>query len=116
DWWRADKFHLPVTRISKPVELPRVCVLALDDSAGSGVRVPIRGRTSAELLLVNTYRPEYLDAAGRRRDHFHDCMRLASETEVEWLRRSPDPRHLPATAAAIVDELRHWGCRDLACS
>jgi len=58
------------------------------------------------LLIANTYRVEYLDAANRRDAHFRDCIRLASAIDLVWLRREADSARLPATAAQIMAELR----------
>lgn len=106
DWWRADKFHVPVGDVDGPVRLARLYVLEGDPMAGDGEAELLRGREAARVLIANTFRVEYLDAAKRRDTHFQDCMRLASAVEVVRFRRAIDPALLPATAAQIVADLR----------
>jgi len=105
DWWRADKFHVPADDVKSPVPLQRLYVLAADPDAGDGERERLKGRSAAGALIANTFRVEYLDAAGRRDSHFRECIRLASAIEVVRLRRAVDPARLPSTAAQIVGEL-----------
>jgi hypothetical protein len=81
-------------------------VLGTDATAGDGEYAPLRGQVAASVLIANTYRVEYLDAANRRNPHFRDCIRLASEIDVVWLRREAGAARLPATAAAIMQRLR----------
>jgi hypothetical protein len=107
DWFRAEKFHLPADDVQTSIPLARLFVLGTDCDAGDGEYAPLRGREAAGALIANTYRVEYLDAANRRDAHFRDCIRLASAIDVVWLKREPGSERLPATAAAIMQELRH---------
>jgi hypothetical protein len=107
DWFRAEKFHLPADGVQTSIPLARLFVLGTDCDAGDGEYAPLRGREAAGALIANTYRVEYLDAANRRDAHFRDCIRLASAIDVVWLKREPGSARLPATAATIMQELRH---------
>jgi hypothetical protein len=107
DWFRAEKFHLPADDVQTSIPLARLFVLGTDPGAGDGEYAPLRGREAAAALIANTYRVEYLDAANRRDSHFRDCIRLASAIDVVWLKRERGSARLPATAAAIMQELRH---------
>jgi hypothetical protein len=106
DWLRAEKFHLPADDVQTSIPLSRLFLLDTDPAAGNGEYAPLRGRVAAALLIANTYRVEYLDAANRRDAHFRDCIRLASAIDLVWLRREADSARLPATAAQIMAELR----------
>jgi hypothetical protein len=106
DWFRAEKFHLPSDDVQTSIPLTRLYVLGTDATAGDGEYAPLRGQVAASVLIANTYRVEYLDAANRRNAHFRDCIRLASEIDVVWLRREAGAARLPATAAAIMQRLR----------
>ena len=106
DWFRAEKFHLPADDVQTSIPLARLFVLDTDAAAGDGEYAPLRGQVAAAALIANTYRVEYLDAAKRRDAHFRDCIRLASAIDVVWLRREAGAERLPATAAAIMRELR----------
>jgi hypothetical protein len=107
DWFRAEKFHLPADDVQTSIPLGRLFVLGTDPAAGDGEYAPLRGREAAGALIANTYRVEYLDAANRRDAHFRDCICLASAIDVVWLKREPGSARLPATAATIMQELRH---------
>jgi len=106
DWFRAEKFHLPADDVQTSIPLARLFVLDTDAAAGDGEYAPLRGQVAASVLIANTYRVEYLDAANRRDTHFRDCIRLASAIDVVWLRREAGAERLPATAAALMRELR----------
>jgi hypothetical protein len=107
DWFRAEKFHLPADDVQTSIPLVRLFVLGTDPAAGDGEYAPLRGQVAAGALIANTYRVEYLDAANRRDAHFRDCIRLASAIDVVWFKREPGSARLPATATAIMRELRH---------
>ncbi len=106
DWFRAEKFHLPADDVQTSIPLARLFVLDTDAAAGNGECAPLRGQVAASVLIANTYRVEYLDAANRRDTHFRDCIRLASAIDVVWLRREAGAERLPATAAAVMRGLR----------
>src|ERR1700730_6360467 len=107
DWFRAEKFHLPADDVQTSIPLARFFVLGTDCDAGDGEYAPLRGREAAGALIANTYRVEYLDAAHRRDAHVRYCIRFASAIDVVWLKREPGSARLPATATAIMRELRH---------
>jgi hypothetical protein len=113
DWSRAEKYHVPADdEAGAAVALTRLYILSPDETAGAGKCEKLNGRRAANALIANTYRSEYLDAAGRRSTHFRDCIRLASEIEVVGLRRARDPALLATTAARIVGPLRSTGRDD----
>ena len=107
DWWRAEEFHVPADDVScAAVPLVRLYVLGSDETAGSGECERLRGHRAANAVFANTYRNEYLDVAGRRNDHFYDCVRLASQIEIVSLLRASNPVLLSATAAEIVGHFK----------
>jgi hypothetical protein len=107
DWFRAEKFHLPADDVQTSIPLARLFVLGTDCDAGDGESAAAGATGIAGALIANTYRVEYLDAANRRDAHFRDCIRLASAIDVVWFKREPGSARLPATATAIMRELRH---------
>jgi len=114
DWLRAHKFHLPTDEVKTPIPLAALYVLEIDSDAGDGDYVPLKGTAAAKLLIANTYRVEYLDAARRRETHFQDCIRLASAIDVASLKREAAAVRLPTTAARILGDLRQKSARALA--
>jgi hypothetical protein len=114
DWFRAEKFHLPANDVKSPVPLEAIYVLDIDESAGDGKYISLKGQVAAACLIAHTYRVEYLDAASRRETHFQDCIRLASTTDVVLLKRESAGVRLPATAARIMSLLRENPARALA--
>lgn len=103
DWWRAEKFHMPVDGHSAALPLTRVYLLADDEKAGDGEFELLKGARALSALIEHTYRVEYLDTAARRDAHFHDCARLAETVDVVRLARARDPQRLPRTAALVRD-------------
>ena len=105
DWARAEKFHVPADelQVKQPVELSRVLVVEDDEDAGVGIMSALSGAEAVSALIENTYRPEYLDFAQRRRAHFSDCVRLTRRTSVMRLRRQRDRIQLMKTAAMLMD-------------
>jgi hypothetical protein len=105
DWARADKFHVPAgaKTVTEPVRLSRIFVLEDDaDPDAGGIKI-ISGSEALSELIQNTYRPEYLDLAGRRAAHFADCVRLTGLTTVARLRRRRDAADLGRTALMLMD-------------
>jgi hypothetical protein len=107
DWARAEKFHVPSDNfiVERQVRLVGIFILDNDEEAGAGVLTPLSGTTAAWELIRNTYRVEYLDALGRRSDHFAECARLAGLLPVAKLARRRDKGQLNATAAMLVSQL-----------
>lgn len=97
DFFRADKFHLPVSDRFwiDPVPLRHVYFLrfAAEDSAPSVEDIsPAYG---VHLIRNNTYRFQYISGLGLTRSHFLDCVRLARQARLRYLNR---PRRLAALA------------------
>jgi hypothetical protein len=105
DWYRAEKFHLPADRASEPLPLVRIYVLEPDDAAGAGMFDHLTGALAAEAIIANTYRIQYVDAAGRRALHFRQCAELANSVEVVRLRRIRGAEQLQSTAALVIADL-----------
>src|SRR5262245_24421695 len=106
DWYRAEKFHMPAERSgNEPLPLGRIYILAPDDSAGAATFDRLTGALAAEAIIANTYRIEYVDAAGRRAAHFRQCAELANSAEVVRLRRVRGPGQLQTTAALVIADL-----------
>jgi hypothetical protein len=114
DWYRADKFHMPVDHAEERMPLDRLYVLEPDDAAGPGKLSRLTGAFAANAIIVNSYRIEYLEAAGRRDLHFQQCTELARTIEVVRLSRSRDLKHVQTTAALVIADLeaRSTGKRD----
>lgn len=84
----ADKFDVPLPRITavrSDVELAGVYVLEKGDSFS--IR-PMRGLDAGEALFANTYRGNYLPAAGEVQTHWRTCIRLARQTPLFQLTRA----------------------------
>lgn len=105
DWARAEKFHVPAGHlvVTEPVQLARIFVLDADENAGAGITAALSGAEAVSELIQNTYRPEYLDIAGRRAVHFTDCIRLSAQTPVVRLRRHRDKAWLMKTVEMLRD-------------
>jgi hypothetical protein len=114
DWYRAEKFHMPVDHAKAPLRLDRLYVLEPDDAAGPGKRTRLTGARAANAIIANSYRVEYLEAAGRRDLHFRQCTELAKTIEVVRLDRSRDLARVRATAALVIADLdaRSTGTQD----
>jgi hypothetical protein len=105
DWLRAEKFHMPVDHAGAPMQLDRLYILEPDDAAGAGNFNRLTGARAANAVIANTYRLDYLDAAGLREPHFRQCAQLAKSIEVVQLRRGRDLDRLQTTAALVVAHL-----------
>jgi hypothetical protein len=105
DWYRGEKFHVPAEHAGQPLPLVRIYILAADDAAGAGAFDRLGGTLAAEAIIANTYRIEYVDAAGGRARHFQQCAGLANAIEVVRLRRIRGPEQLQSTAALVVADL-----------
>lgn len=108
DWLRADKFHLPVHEDIAKSSVPLRCVYVLGDNDQSGAASiePVGGAAAAAMLIANTYRVEYLDAAAQRHHHFESSTRLARSVSVRALNRRRDLSQIAATVAAVLDDAR----------
>jgi hypothetical protein len=104
DWFRAEKFHLPMSEelVEGPLPLARVYVLEDDAEAGAARIETIGGATAAAALIAHTYRVQYLDAAAQRPTHFAASARLVGKVGVRRLARRRDPAYLRMTAAAVL--------------
>jgi hypothetical protein len=107
DWFRADKFHLPIVDrlIHSPVPLNRVYVLADDDNAGAGRIEPMTGVLAAVALIAHTYRAEFLESVEQRPAHFAASIRLANAVSVRWLARYRELAQVKETVLAIFADL-----------
>jgi hypothetical protein len=110
DWFRAEKFLLPMADhlVSEPLPLRRVYVLSDNPEAGPGPGriTPLGGAAAAANLIVNTYRVEYLDPMAQRPNHFAIAARLASAINVRLLARRRDLTQVGATVEAVLADLR----------
>jgi hypothetical protein len=108
DWFRADKFHLPicVQRSERPLPLSRIYVLAEDDDAGPGRIEPIKGAAAAAALIVHTSGIEKLVGMSDRPGHFAMTAQLAAKISVRLLARRRDLAHVATTAAAVLTDLQ----------
>jgi hypothetical protein len=104
DWFRAEKFHLPMSEelVEGPLPLARVYVLEDDAEAGAARIETIGGATAAAALIAHTYRVQYLDAAAQRPTHLAASARLVGKVGVRRLARCRDPAYLRRTAAAVL--------------
>jgi hypothetical protein len=98
DYFRADKFHLPVSERFwiDPVPLRHIYFLrfAADDLAPAVEDInPAHG---VPLIRNNTYRFQYISGLGLTRSHFLDCVKLARHAQLHFLDR---PRRHAAMAA-----------------
>jgi hypothetical protein len=104
DWYRADKFHLPVEFVSKTLPLARLFVLEHDDTAGVAQFQRLTGARAIDAIIANTYRLELVDVAGGRVSHFRQCAGLAQQIEVIALRRGRRTEHLALTALRVLSQ------------
>jgi hypothetical protein len=104
DWFRAEKFHVPVESVKTPLPLTRLYVLERDETAGVGQVKRLTGALAIDAIIANTYRIELIELTGGREWHFQQCARLAQAIEVVELRRNYSPENLSLTAVRIISE------------
>ena len=108
DWYRADKFHVPVADnfATAPLPLTHFYALVSDEAAGSGVFERLRGSAALDTLLVNTYRLESLDDGEQRARHFQALAKLERGLEVWRFRRARDLARVGESARRIRERHR----------
>lgn len=109
DYFREDKFLVPVADTGAEQELPltRIYVLEQDETAGEGVFERLTGATAITALISNSAGwIRSLDITGRRAGHFKNCQQVVNSAEIVRLKRRCDPALLPATAARIAAQFQ----------
>jgi hypothetical protein len=99
DWFRAEKFHVPVAHAQTPLPLARVCVLEHDEAAAVGQFRRLAGAHALNAIMINSFPPEYFEMCAGRESHFQRCAALARTIEVFELRQNRNPETLRSTAA-----------------
>jgi len=88
DWFRAEKFHVPVTYAQTPLPLARLCVLEHDEAAAIGQFRRLAGAHALNAIVTNSFPPEYFETHDGRESHFQQCAVLARTIEVFELRQN----------------------------
>jgi hypothetical protein len=99
DWFRAEKFHVPVTHAQAPLPLARLCVLEHDEAAVVGQFRRLSGAHALNAIMTNSFPPEYFETCDGRESHFQQCAALARTIEVFELRQNRNLESLRSTAA-----------------
>jgi hypothetical protein len=106
DWFRADKFHLPIADRSVDMPVPLRRVYVLDEHAEPDPRIePITGTAAVAALIVNTYGIRYLRDEAQRASHFKAVARLAGAVEVRRLLRRRDLGEVGRSADLVLSEI-----------
>jgi hypothetical protein len=105
DWFRSEKFHVPVEYADSPLPLARLYVLKKDDATGAAELTRLTGGLAMNAIIANTYRTELIELIGGRGWHFHQCAELAKSIEIFELRRDNSLGGLSLTASRIRSEL-----------
>jgi hypothetical protein len=105
DWFRSDKFHVPVEYANVPLPLARLYVLKKDDTSGAAEFKRLTGALAIDAIIGNSYRMEFIELIGGREWHFQYCAMLAQTIEVFELRRNNSLGTLSLTASRIKSEL-----------
>jgi hypothetical protein len=98
DFFRADKFHLPVSDHFwiDPVPLRHVYFLRFAAESAKPAVEDIESAQGVHLIRNNTYRFQYISGLGLTRSHFLDCVKVARHARLHYLDR-------PRRHAAIAD-------------
>lgn len=98
DYFRADKFHLPVSDRFwiDPVPLQHIYFLRFVEDAAAPSIEDIHSAHGVHLIRNNTYRFQYISGLGLMRSHFLDCVKLARHAQLHFLDR-------PRRHAAMTD-------------
>jgi hypothetical protein len=99
DWFRAEKFHVPVTHAQTPLPLARLCVLEHDEAASVGQFRRLTGAHALNAIVTNSFPPEYIEMNDSREAHFQQCAALARTIEIFELRQNRNLESLRSTAA-----------------
>lgn len=99
DWFRAEKFHVPVTHAQTPLPLARLCVLEHDEAAAVGRFRRLTGARALNAIVTNSFPAEYFEASDNRDSHFQQCAALAKTIEIFELRQNRNLESLRSTAA-----------------
>jgi hypothetical protein len=99
DWFRAEKFHVPVTHAQTPLPLARLCVLEHDETAVVGQFRHLTGAHALNAIVTNSFPFEYFDITDNRESHFQQCAALARTIEIFELRQNRNLESLRSTAA-----------------
>ena len=104
DWFRAEKFHVPVTYAQTPLPLARLCVLEHDEAAAIGQFRRLAGAHALNAIVTNSFPPEYFETHDGRESHFQQCAVLARTIEVFELRQNRNLESLRSTVAMAKRE------------
>lgn len=104
DYFRADKFHVPVPERFwiDPVPLRHVNVLQFSAAVTRPRIEEVSPASAVVLLRDNTYRYQFISGLGLTRQHFLDCARLARCTGVHILLR-PERHSVLAECQALIE-------------
>ena len=108
DYFRADKYHLPVSGrfYSDPVLLRHINILQFSEARSAPHIVDIPPAQAVPMLRDNTYRYQYISALGLTQSHFLDCVRLARDAGVHILSRPNQHEALPECQALVERQMR----------
>jgi len=108
DYFRADKYHLPVVGkfCNDPVPLKHINILQFAESDPVPRISDINPTQAVHLLRDNTYRYQYISGLGLTRSHFLDCVKVAKSTRIHLLSRPQRYDALPACQAMIEQKMR----------
>lgn len=107
DYFRADKYHLPVAKrfCHNPVPLRHIDILQFTDAESKPCLVDVTPARAVHLLRDNTYRYQYISGLGLTSRHFLDCVRLARGTHMHYLNRSQSLESLAECQALIEQQM-----------
>ena len=100
DSW--DKFDVPLpweTSVQSPIELAGVYLLKNGDALAID---RLQGIEATEAIFANTYRGNYVPAAGNVQKHWEACVRLAAHTPIFNLTRAWDLTLLSSDIPKLV--------------
>ena len=108
DYFRADKFHVPVPERFwiDPVPLRHINVLQFSAAATQPRIAEVSPTNAVVLLRDNTYRYQFISGLGLTRQHFLDCVRLARRTNVHILIRQERHSALAECQALIERQMQ----------
>ena len=104
DWYRAEKFHLPLSTVEAPLPLARLYVIDPDGECGLDNFQRLAGAASLHALLMNNYRPDYVELLDRSEANFRLSAQVAQTIEVFALTPTRSFGALiPTVSRAIAD-------------
>lgn len=98
---RRDRFN------RKPLPIGKVYVLCKDSSEEIAME-EIRGMEKFKTLVECTYRVEYLEGLGKRREHFENLAAAFGRVPVAYIKRPRDFARLDELADFIVADFSKW--------